>query len=105
MQIVNGPDEGGWTRNEPIPLSLKRQLPMANLRKILAIKNFRISHQIHKGYASIFVKPFSSRFLPIFTMFNCRFNGLRFRRATWKDFIAETLQRFALGNSISRIKD
>ncbi len=56
-----------------VTLSLKRQLPMANLRKILAIKSFRISHQIHKGYASIFVKPFSSRLLQIFTMFNCRF--------------------------------
>ena len=48
---------------------------MANLRKILAIKSFRISHQIHKGYASFFVKPFSSMLLQIFTMFNCRFKG------------------------------
>ena len=46
---------------------------MVNLRKILAIKFFRISHQIHKGFASIFVKPFSSRLLQIFTMLNCRF--------------------------------
>ncbi len=46
---------------------------MANLRKILAIKTFRIAHQIHKGYASLFVKPFSSRLLQIFNMFNCRF--------------------------------
>ncbi len=46
---------------------------MANLRKIPAIKFFRIAHQIHKGYASLFVKPFSSRLLQISTMFNCRF--------------------------------
>ncbi len=46
---------------------------MPNLRKILAIKPFLITHQIHKGYASLFVKPFSSRLLQIFNMFNCRF--------------------------------
>ena len=51
---------------------------MANLRKILAIKSFRISHQIHKGFATIFVKPFSSRHLQIFTMFNCRFKDYIF---------------------------
>ncbi len=58
---------------KPQDLTLKRQLPMANLRKILAVKPFRISHQIHKGFASVFIKPFSSRLLQIFTMFNCRF--------------------------------
>ncbi len=41
--------------------TLKRQLPKANLRKILAIKFFRITRQIHKGYASLLVNPFSSR--------------------------------------------
>ena len=46
---------------------------MANLRKVLAIKSFRITHQIHKGAASFFVMPFSSKPLQIFTMFNCRF--------------------------------
>ncbi len=40
---------------------LIRQLPLANLHKILGIKFFRATHQIHKGDASIFVKPFSSR--------------------------------------------
>ncbi len=46
---------------------------MANLSNILAIKFFRIAHQIHKGYASLFAEPFSSRLLQISTMFNCRF--------------------------------
>ncbi len=44
-----------------------------NLLKILAIKSFRITHQIHAGYASQFVKIFSSRLLRISTMFNHRF--------------------------------
>ena len=44
-----------------------------NLRKVLAIKPFQITHQIHKGYASFFVMSFSSRPLQIFTKFNCRF--------------------------------
>ncbi len=48
------------SRNASDPSSLKRQLPLANLRKILATKFFRITHQIHQGYASLFVKPFSS---------------------------------------------
>ena len=48
-------------------------LPLENLRKILKIKFFRITHQIHKGYASLFVKPFSSRLLQISTRFNCCF--------------------------------
>ncbi len=55
---------------------------MVNLRKILAIKTFRITHQIHKGYASLFVKPFSSRLLQIFHMFNCRFQVNFFTRGT-----------------------
>ncbi len=46
---------------------------MANLRKILAIKFFRIAHQIHNRYGSLFVKPFSSRLLQISTVFNYRF--------------------------------
>ncbi len=45
---------------------------MANLLKILAIKSFRITHQIHAGHASQFVKAFSSSLLRISTMFNCR---------------------------------
>ncbi len=43
---------------------------MANLREILAIKFFRITHQIHQGYASLAVKTFSSRLLQISTMFD-----------------------------------
>ncbi len=46
---------------------------MVNLPKILAIKFFRITHQIHAGYASQFVKAFSSRLLRISTIFNCGF--------------------------------
>ena len=46
---------------------------MANLRKILPIKPFRITHQIHQGYASFFVKLFSPRLLKICVIFNCRF--------------------------------
>ncbi len=52
--------------------TLKRQLPQLNLRRIPAIKFFRITHQTDKGYASLFVKPFSSRLLQISTRFNCR---------------------------------
>ncbi len=51
---------------------VKRQLPVANLRKILALNPFRITRQIHKGFPSFFVMPFSSKPLQIFTMFNCR---------------------------------
>ena len=54
-------------------INLKRQLPLTNPRKVLAIKPFQITHQIHKGYASFFVMSFSSRHLQIFTRFNCRF--------------------------------
>ncbi len=43
------------------------------LCKILAAKFFRITHQIHEGYASILVKPFSSRLLQISTRVNGRF--------------------------------
>ena len=43
---------------------------MMNLHKVLAIKLFQITHQIHEGYAS-FVMSFSSRPL----QFNCRFKG------------------------------
>ncbi len=46
---------------------------LANLLKILPIKFFRITPQIQKGYASLFVKPFSSRLPQISTTFNCRF--------------------------------
>ncbi len=46
---------------------------MVNFRKILEIKSFQITRQIHKGYASLFVKPFSSRILQICTRFNCPF--------------------------------
>ena len=45
---------------------------MANLRKILAIKPFRIPRQIHKGAAPFFVISFSSRPLQFLTMFNHR---------------------------------
>ncbi len=44
-----------------MPSTLKQQLPEANLRKILAIKCFRITPQFHKEFASLFVKPFSFR--------------------------------------------
>ena len=46
---------------------------MMNLYKVLAIKPFQITHQIHEGYASFFVMSFSSRPLQIFSMLNCRF--------------------------------
>ncbi len=46
---------------------------MANPLKILAIKSFRITHQIHAGYASQFVKGFSTSLMRISTNFNCRF--------------------------------
>ncbi len=50
------------------------------LRKILAIKFFRITYQIHKGYASLLVKPSRSTLLQISTRFSCRlrFNPRRF---------------------------
>jgi len=41
-----------------------------SLHKVLAVKSFRITHQIHNGYASIFVMPFLSRPLRIFTRFH-----------------------------------
>ncbi len=46
---------------------------MANLRKVLAINPFQITHQSLKGFGSFFVLPFSSKPLQIFMMFNCRF--------------------------------
>ncbi len=60
---------------------------MANLRKSLEIKSFRITHQIHQGGASFFVKPFSSRLLQIFNRFNCRFKvyGMCFRGLGFAD--------------------
>ena len=45
---------------------------MMNLHKVLAIKQFQITHQIHEGFAS-FVMSFSSRSLQIFSMLNSRF--------------------------------
>ncbi len=63
---------------------LKTPVAKANLRKILAIKFFRITHQIREGYASLFIKPFSSRLLQISPVFNCRVKdhrlGARFGR-------------------------
>ncbi len=50
--------------------TLKGQLP-------LATKFFRNTDQVHKGYASRFVKPFSSRLLQISKMFNWRFEVQR----------------------------
>ena len=44
-----------------------------NLRKVLATKPFRLTRQIHEGYALLFVMPFSSRPLQIFTRLTCRF--------------------------------
>ena len=63
------PDRGEDFRN----ITLKRQLPKANLHKILAIKFFRITDQIHKGCDSLFIKALSSSPLQISTRFNCRF--------------------------------
>ena len=47
------------------------------LRKVLAIKPFQITHQIHEGYASFLVMIFSSRPLQIFTRLNCRLKDYR----------------------------
>ena len=46
---------------------------MMNLDKVLAIKPFQRTHQIHEGYASFIFLSFSSRPLQIFSMLNCRF--------------------------------
>ncbi len=56
---------------------------MPNLLKILAIKSLRITHQIHSGYASLFVKVFSCWLLRISTMFNSRFKVQTILLVVW----------------------
>ena len=61
--------------HHPDPLILKRQLPKANPREILAPKfsqTPRNAHQIHKGYASLFVRSFASSHFLGFRKVNCR---------------------------------
>ena len=53
--------------------TLKRQLALMNVSKVLGINPFQITHQIRKGYASLFVMPFSSRPLQIFIKLHSRF--------------------------------
>jgi hypothetical protein len=55
------------------PSTLKRQLPAPDLRKILAIKQFVATPQIHEGYAPPLRTAFSLKLLQISDTFNCRF--------------------------------
>ncbi len=83
----------------------KRQLALLNLRKILEIKFFRITHEIGNGNASLFVKPFPPRLLQFLTRLTFRLRTMnsaaRFKPDEWSRRTAmETQAAFsAVSNS------
>ena len=57
----------------PLSSNLKTAVAPVQSSQDFGDKVFRITRQIHKGNASLFVNPLSSRLLQISTMFNLRF--------------------------------